>query len=254
MKGFSIWPVFIGGRSGEPPLSHGRTNILYNVKTNSHIENRFCPQQGHHRTLPATGRATEPANLAPKSTMAGVGGRSAALFSTAAIKAKLGIWIGTAALAVTCAAAAFDGRLSWAMTDEGLDVSWTSPSLTEQAPFVHYEFQVQQSVDLIGWEASGALVPGGFINSPSEIHTVRLPTTDARSFLRLNYHLNMPGADLSGFDLQRCQPDWCELDRREPRRHRSLGINPRRRAFGRHRLDRGRIWMERRFSGLLCRM
>jgi subtilisin family serine protease len=92
-------------------------------------------------------------------------------------------------------------RLGWTNTPGGVQVSWTSPSLTPAAPFVHYEFQVQHSANLSVWE-NATLVPGGFLGSASVNRTFLLPATNAQGFVRLNYRLNMPGANLSGLDLR----------------------------------------------------
>jgi hypothetical protein len=85
-------------------------------------------------------------------------------------------------------------------TPGGLAVTWISPSLTPTAPFVHYEFQVEYGADLSTWR-NAMLVPGGFLSNASVPRSFVLPKTNTQGFVRLNYRLNMPGADLSGLDL-----------------------------------------------------
>ncbi|MBK7998279.1 MAG: VCBS repeat-containing protein [Verrucomicrobia bacterium] len=91
-------------------------------------------------------------------------------------------------------------RLATTNTPSGLAVTWTSPSLTPVAPFVHYEFQVEYSADLNSWR-NATVVPGGFLGSASVPRSFVLPKTNTQGFVRLNYRLNMPGANLSGLDL-----------------------------------------------------
>ena len=91
-------------------------------------------------------------------------------------------------------------RLATTNTSSGLAVTWTSPSITPAAPFVHYEFQVEYSADLSTWR-NATLVPGGFLGSASVPRSFVLPKTNTQGFVRLNYRLNMPGANLSGLDL-----------------------------------------------------
>ncbi len=93
-------------------------------------------------------------------------------------------------------------RLATTNVAGGLAVTWTSPSLTPVAPFVHYEFQVEYSADLSSW-GNATLVPGGFVGSDSVPRTFVLPRTNTQGFVRLNYRLNMPGANLAGLDLSR---------------------------------------------------
>ena len=133
------------------------------------------------------------------------------LFRTATRKVVVGAWIGAAMLGATCLGAAFDGRLSLVEAPDGVDVAWTSTSLTPAAPFLHYEFQVQHSADLVAWENSTTFIPGGFLGSASLPHTFRLLTTATHDFVRLSYRLNMPGADLSGLDLSGADLTGAEL-------------------------------------------
>jgi len=91
-------------------------------------------------------------------------------------------------------------RLATTNMPGGLTVTWTSPSLTPVAPFVHYEFQVEYSADLSTWR-NATLVPGGFLGGGSVSRSFVLPKTNTQGFVRLNYRLNMPGANLSGLDL-----------------------------------------------------
>ncbi len=123
------------------------------------------------------------------------------LFRIAATKFVPGAWFGASMLGVTCLGATFDGRLSLVETPDGVDVAWTSTSLTPAEPFLHYEYQVQHSLDLVAWEDSTTFIPGGFLGSASLPHTFPLLTTATHDFVRLSYRLNMPGADLSGLDL-----------------------------------------------------
>jgi subtilisin family serine protease len=96
---------------------------------------------------------------------------------------------------------AAEARLTWMQTPGRVDISWISESLTPTPPFVHYEFQLQLSSDLDGWETEGGLLPGGFLTTDSIAHSLSLATTNAHRFVRLSYRLNMPGADLSDLDL-----------------------------------------------------
>jgi len=92
-------------------------------------------------------------------------------------------------------------RLEWTQTEDGIEVSWVSRSLTLTPPFVHYEFQVEQSADLAVWEAPVRPIPGGFLASELMERSLLLAPTETSSFIRIAYRLNLPGADLSGLDL-----------------------------------------------------
>lgn len=100
-----------------------------------------------------------------------------------------------------CSAAGSEVRLGLTNMPDGVEISWVSQSITPTMPFVHYEFQIQESSNLVAWQNIGVPIAGGFLNSEALRHTYSLLTTNAQSFVRLNYRLNMPGADLSGLDL-----------------------------------------------------
>ena len=110
-------------------------------------------------------------------------------------------WMGLAASPVTSWADGFGVVLDWTAMANGVEIHWSSESLTSAEPFVHYEFQVQHSTHLQTWENAAELIPGGFLGSASVPHVFQLATTNAQDFVRLSYRLNMPGADLSGLDL-----------------------------------------------------
>lgn len=92
-------------------------------------------------------------------------------------------------------------ELSVAVHGNEVEASWTSRSVSASAPFVHYEFQVQRSSNLVTWENVEAPIPGGFLGLAALRHTYQLPATNGQSFVRLTYRLNMPGSDLRGLDL-----------------------------------------------------
>ncbi|HKX61508.1 MAG TPA: S8 family serine peptidase, partial [Verrucomicrobiae bacterium] len=97
--------------------------------------------------------------------------------------------------------ASYEATLTAMEAGGGVDISWTSQSLTPVAPFAHYEFQVQHSSDLMAWEDVSPVIPGGFLGSFTVPHVHHLNTTNAQRFVRLTYRLNMPGSNLSGLDL-----------------------------------------------------
>ncbi len=92
------------------------------------------------------------------------------------------------------------GAVRIAVDDPGV-VAWQSDSITTNTPYLHYEFQLETSLDLLGWTNFGSLIPGGVLSNRSVTHRVPLARTNRFAFYRLNYRLNAPGVDLSGADL-----------------------------------------------------
>jgi len=86
-------------------------------------------------------------------------------------------------------------------TGTAIEVSWRSGSLTSVELYLHYEFQLQRSTDLLTWENIGELIPGGVRATETEPHSVQLPEISGAEFYRLAYRLNLPDSDLSGLDL-----------------------------------------------------
>ncbi|MBI2929471.1 MAG: VCBS repeat-containing protein [Verrucomicrobia bacterium] len=92
-------------------------------------------------------------------------------------------------------------ELAAADLGDALEISWTSRSVTVNPPFLHYEFQVQTSPNLVDWENLGATIPGGMRETASVGHNARLARDASALFARLTYRLNLPGSDLRGLDF-----------------------------------------------------
>ncbi|MBL9171788.1 MAG: VCBS repeat-containing protein [Verrucomicrobiales bacterium] len=97
---------------------------------------------------------------------------------------------------------AVEVRLGASMAGESLRISWQSDSLTTNAPYIHNEFQLETSQDLLGWEVDPATIPGGFLGAAQIGHERLIPRMHQRGYVRLRHRLNLPGADLSGLDLR----------------------------------------------------
>src|SRR5688572_30146921 len=68
-----------------------------------------------------------------------------------------------------------------AIDDSGL-LSWNSDSITTNTPYLHYEFQVETSPDLLGWTNFGSQVPGGLLTNRSFTYSVAVPPTNRFAF------------------------------------------------------------------------
>jgi uncharacterized protein YjbI with pentapeptide repeats len=97
---------------------------------------------------------------------------------------------------------AVEVRLGASMAGESLRISWQSDSLTTNAPYIHNEFQLETSQDLLGWEVDPATIPGGFLGVAQVGHERLVPMMHQRGYVRVRHRLNLPGADLSGLDLR----------------------------------------------------
>lgn len=78
---------------------------------------------------------------------------------------------------------------------------WTSDSLTTNPPYLHCEFQLEASSDLVTWTNWGAARSGGVLTARSMAQQAPVQPGETMKFYRLSSRLNMPGADLSGLDL-----------------------------------------------------
>ena len=91
--------------------------------------------------------------------------------------------------------------LSVVEVSNGVEISWTSEAILAEPPFLHYEFQLESSTDLMVWTPAAEAIAGGAQDFAALSHSLALPLTNAQVFVRLAYRLNLPGADLSGLDL-----------------------------------------------------
>ena len=108
-----------------------------------------------------------------------------------------------ASICAWCCTVASSYGITLQVADLGddIEVSWVSRSITRDPPFLHHEFQLQVSSNLVDWVNQGALIAGGVQSSASISNVVRLSKSSNAVFARLVYRFNMPGVDLSGMEL-----------------------------------------------------
>jgi len=79
---------------------------------------------------------------------------------------------------------------------------WISDAVTTTTPFIHPDYTIERSLDLVAWERLGTPIPGGLLDQGSVAHEVVLTPSEMETvFLRLVYRVNLAGADLNGLNL-----------------------------------------------------
>ncbi len=124
-----------------------------------------------------------------------------AILASAVSRVYLAAWIFGAWTCPNPTARADLVPLAMNVVEGGVEISWESDSILAGPPFLHNEFQLESSADLLVWTPAGEPIPGGALDSTSFAHQFLLPLTNAQVFMRLAYRLNLPGADLNGLDL-----------------------------------------------------
>jgi hypothetical protein len=121
--------------------------------------------------------------------------------SAGAVSRRLGLATGLLlALAIPLRSSAAV-QLRAADAGDAVAVSWTSQTLSGGPPFLHYQYQLQVSSNLVEWRDFGGTIPGGVWPEASISYSIRLAKDSPGMFSRLLYQFTMPGANLSGMDL-----------------------------------------------------
>jgi hypothetical protein len=94
-------------------------------------------------------------------------------------------------------------KLELAIQKQGSEVelSWTAASLTPLAPYLHYDYDLQQSPDLLVWTNAKPTIPGQTIEEFSQVLRERVPLATGPAFFRLARRFDRSGANLSGLDF-----------------------------------------------------
>lgn len=85
--------------------------------------------------------------------------------------------------------------------DNSLILSWTSHSLTDSGPFLHYDYTLQVSEDLRIWQDYGGPIVGGVLTEKEIPRSAVIPMEFPHRFVRIHMRLVAPGADLAAVDL-----------------------------------------------------
>jgi subtilisin family serine protease len=104
-------------------------------------------------------------------------------------------------LGLACSSSAGPLKLEIQPQGNEFEVTWTAVSLTPFSPYQHYDFDLQQSGDLVVWTNARPRVSGSSLSAFSQVLRERIPRAAGPAFFRLARSFNRAGADLRGMDF-----------------------------------------------------